>query len=241
MSNLSPINLMTGGLLSAPQQYMQQRVSWFKTNMTGGTMSALFNISNHYVGNKLLMLFFPFLRKWTYARMHEQIAGGQRYRPPAVDVNAPDLFIPLMGLWSYALLSCVVLAFKQSFKPESMSSTLYSACFAWALHWLVARLLLKGMNVPGVAWSELLAYTGYPFVLICFTTLGGFLAGKWGYYALGAYGSLAMAIFMVKTMKRVIFQETRAYGTDMRLANYLLLALAAFQFPFSFLLAYRPM
>jgi hypothetical protein len=44
-----------GGLLSAPQQYMQQRVSWFKTNMTGGTMSALFNISNHYgmsAGNK---------------------------------------------------------------------------------------------------------------------------------------------------------------------------------------------
>lgn len=37
-----------GGLFSAPQQYMQQRVSWFKTNMTGGTMSALFNISNHY-------------------------------------------------------------------------------------------------------------------------------------------------------------------------------------------------
>lgn len=32
-----------------------------------------------------------------------------------------------------------------------------------------------------------------------------------------------------------------ATGTDMRLANYLLLALAAFQFPFSFLLAYRPM
>jgi hypothetical protein len=128
-------------------------------------------------------------------------------------------------------------------------------------------------------------------------------AGKWGYYALGAYGSLAMAIFMVKTMKRVIFQETRAYGkpscwrvwrclcrlanagrpfsseegapplsetrwlscccisgfapdcchallwlliivavgTDIKVANYLLLALAAFQFPFSFLLAYRPM
>lgn len=60
----------------------------------------------------------------------------------------------------------------------ALALQLYSACFAWALHWLVARLLLKGMNVPGVAWSELLAYTGYPFVLICFTTLGGFLAGK---------------------------------------------------------------
>jgi hypothetical protein len=29
-------------------------------------------------------------------------------------------------------------------------------------------------------------------------------------------------------------------GTDMRMANYLLLALAIFQFPFSFWLAYRP-
>lgn len=46
---VSPMSLArSGGLLSAPQQYMQQRVSWFKTNMTGGTMSALFNISNHY-------------------------------------------------------------------------------------------------------------------------------------------------------------------------------------------------
>lgn len=28
------------------------------------------------VGNKLLMLFFPFLRKWTYTRMHEQVGGA---------------------------------------------------------------------------------------------------------------------------------------------------------------------
>lgn len=66
-----------------------------------------------------------------------QIAGGQRYRPPSVDVNAPDLFIPLMGLWSYALLSCVVLAFKQAFKPEMMSSTV---CGTQAAH---KQLLIK--------------------------------------------------------------------------------------------------
>lgn len=29
-----------------------------------------------------------------------------------------------------------------------------------------------------------------------------------------AYGSLCAAVFMVKTMKRVIFQETRAYGEE---------------------------
>eukprot|EP00878_Enallax_costatus_P013028 GHUV01013613.1.p1 GENE.GHUV01013613.1~~GHUV01013613.1.p1 ORF type:complete len:273 (+),score=52.92 GHUV01013613.1:578-1396(+) len=123
MSGLSPMSLMTGGFLSAPQHFMQQRLTSLKTNMTGGTMNALFNISNKYVKNKLMMLFVPYLSKWTFQRMHEQIAGGQRYRPPAVDENAPDLFIPLMGLWSYVLLSCIVLALKHAFKPEVMSST----------------------------------------------------------------------------------------------------------------------
>jgi hypothetical protein len=32
------------------------------------------------VGNKLLMLFFPFLRKWTYARMHEQVSSSNSRR-----------------------------------------------------------------------------------------------------------------------------------------------------------------
>jgi hypothetical protein len=55
---------------------------------------------------------------------------------------------------------------------------LYSACFAWAVHWVVARLLLKGLNVPGVPWAELLAYTGYPFVMISITIVAGFVAGE---------------------------------------------------------------
>jgi hypothetical protein len=58
-------------------------------------------------------------------------------------------------------------------------------------------------------------------VRLCCTGAIVRLAGKWGYYALGAYGSLCMAIFMVKTMKRVIFQETRTYGEWGRVSNSL--------------------
>ncbi len=54
----------------------------------------------------------------------------------------------------------------------------YGAGVAWAAHWAVARLLLRGMNVGGVAWSELLAYTGYPFVPVCIAIVLGFLAGE---------------------------------------------------------------
>jgi hypothetical protein len=45
------------------------------------------------------------------------------------------------------------------------------------VHWVVARLLLKGLNVPGVPWAELLAYTGYPFVMISITIVAGCIAG----------------------------------------------------------------
>jgi hypothetical protein len=224
------------------------------------------------------MLMTPFLPKWTYTRQHEQIAGGQKYRPPSVDVNAPDLFIPLMAAWGYALLCCVVAALGGKFKPDLLSSSvrrpvtrlqphqsserpgyihafrpcccsnpsrltamlvaaqqamqavcgscvwclhclgchgtvlagnppdqltaqpaapsharppflpswpcaglcgqIYSACLAWFVHWLAARVLLKGMNVPGVPWSELAAYTGYSFVQVCLSIVVGCIAGE---------------------------------------------------------------
>lgn len=50
--------------------------------LSGGAMAPHFNISRAYVTSKLLMLLAPYLRRWTYTRLHEQIAGGQKYRPP---------------------------------------------------------------------------------------------------------------------------------------------------------------
>lgn len=43
-------------------------------------------------------------------------------------------------------------------------------------------------------------------------TFAGFPAGRAAYYALWGYGGVCMGIFMVRTMKRVIFQEARQYG-----------------------------
>ena len=37
-------------------------------------------------------------------------------------------------------------------------------------------------------------------------------AGLWAYRAAWVYGSLCMAVFMVRTMKRVIFYESRQYS-----------------------------
>lgn len=89
----------------------------------------------------------------------------------------------------------------------------WSGLVAWAVHLLVARVILRAMSLPSsVPWVELAAYTGYTFVPVVASVVAGQLGGRWAYYGAWLYGSLCMAVFMVRTMKRVIFQEARGYG-----------------------------
>jgi hypothetical protein len=86
---------------------------------------------------------------------------------------------------------------------------------------------------------DLTAYAGYTFVLVSAECAVG-LASRAGYYALLLWGGLCTAVFLVKTMKRILYAEARQYGSDPHRHNYLLLALALLQLPFAFFLGYLP-
>ena len=87
---------------------------------------------------------------------------------------------------------------------------------------------------------DLTAYAGYTFVLVSAECAVG-LVSRAGYYALLLWGGLCTAVFLVKTMKRILYAETRShYGVDPQRHNYLLLALALLQLPFAFALGYLP-
>ena len=62
LAHLLVVHMLAGGLFAAPQQYMQQRVSWLKTNMTGGTMSALFNVNQGYGVSFYMRIIQPFIK-----------------------------------------------------------------------------------------------------------------------------------------------------------------------------------
>lgn len=97
--------------------------------------------------------------------------------------------------------------------PAPSPLQVWSGAMAWLVHLLVAKAVLRAMALPAsVPWVELAAYTGYTFVPVCVAILAGQAAGRWAYLAAWGYGSLCSAIFLVRTMKRVIFQETRGYG-----------------------------
>ena len=59
------------------------------------------------------------------------------------------------------------------------------------------------------------------------------LAGAWGYRIVWAYGTAAIGVVLVRTIKRVIFYEARQYSIDSTRHNYLLLAVWVFEFPFT--------
>ncbi|KAI5064762.1 hypothetical protein GOP47_0019457 [Adiantum capillus-veneris] len=61
---------------------------------------------------------------------------------------------------------------------------------------------------------------------------------NYSYYMLMPWTSLCMAIFLVKTMKRVLFAGARSYDRDSSKHHYMLLFMGVAQFPLSFWLGY---
>jgi hypothetical protein len=165
----------------------------------------------------------PFLKKWNYVRVPEQLSGGHKYLPPRQDVNAPDLYIPVMALWTYCLLVGIALFSSKTFKPETLYNTVSTTIGAWAVHTMMLKLVLWMLGIGStVALLELAAYAGYPFVAACLILVANLTLGSVGYHVVWTYGALCMAVFLVRTMKRVIFSESSQYS------KFLFLSLLAF-------------
>jgi len=242
IGGMSPLNLIAGSTLfqggqTWGQQYVQkvqQRMSW----LSGGPLSFHFNVSNMYVVNKIFMLFAPFLRRWTYSRQPDQSNQHAHFLPPKADVNSPDLYIPTMALWTYVVGICFTHLLGHSYKPEVMYAAAWSGCWSWGVNALVMYVVLRAMSLPSsVPWMELLSYTGYSYVYACVIVGTGVLFGRTAYYVSWLYCAMCMAIFLVSTLKRAVFQEARNLGHDMSRVNYMLLALALWQLPYLFWLS----
>jgi hypothetical protein len=138
------------------QSYLQRGQAFMQSKMgflSGSALHYHFSITPEYVRTKLLLLAAPFLKRWNYARHAEQISGGHKYLPPRQDVNAPDLYIPVMALWTYCLLLGVAALARSGpnggFKPETIYNSVSSGSTAWLLHTLLLKVILYLLGIPG--------------------------------------------------------------------------------------------
>lgn len=92
---LDPVTAQVGShLLSSGSSLVSERLGrgWASVD----SLRYYFAVSNSYVQNKLRLVLFPFLRRDWARLVVAQSSDQEAYRPPRDDLNAPDLYIPLV-------------------------------------------------------------------------------------------------------------------------------------------------
>ncbi|KAF5749505.1 protein YIF1B-like [Tripterygium wilfordii] len=89
-------------LLGSGSAYVQTNISRYLSNPR-----YYFQVNDDYVKNKLKVILFPFLHRGHWMRATEKVGGRSEfsYKPPVYDINAPDLYIPLMAFGTYLVLA----------------------------------------------------------------------------------------------------------------------------------------
>ncbi|KAI4364304.1 hypothetical protein MLD38_020415 [Melastoma candidum] len=187
-----------------------------------------FQVNDQYVRNKLKVVLFPFLHRGLWTRITEPVGGRLSYKPPIYDINAPDLYIPLMAFGTYVVLAGVLLGLQGKFSPEALNWLFVKGMFGWFMQVSLLKVTLLSLGSGEAPLMDIMAYAGYTFAGLSLVVLGK-IAMKYAYFVLLPWTCLCTGIFLVKTMKRVLFAEVRTYDSSRH--HYLLLFIALAQFP----------
>jgi hypothetical protein len=211
--------------MMAGHDYVEQNLNrWVSV----ASLKHYFNVSNSYVLGKLALVLFPWRhRRWSrIQRLNGDGGGGggvggpasaaappaaasgggadALYLPPREDINSPDLYIPLMALVTYILLSTLLAGMRRAFHPELFGVTATAALAVVLLELLVLWLAMYLLNINSESrLVDLFAYSGYKFVGVIVTLVvseiwnrgGG--TGGWVGWAVFFYTFSANAFFLV--------------------------------------------
>ncbi|KAJ1106083.1 hypothetical protein NDU88_003486 [Pleurodeles waltl] len=201
--------------------------------MSINRLKYFFAVDTTYVMKKLALLMFPYTHQNWEVRYNRDSP-----LTPRNDVNAPDLYIPTMAFITYILLAGMALGIQQRFSPEVLG-----LCASTALVWVIIEVfaLLLSLYLVTVQSDlttfDLIAYSGYKYVGMILSVLGGLIFGTDGYYVTLAWTSCALMYFTVRSLRMKILSTMTADGIGAsgshnsrnRLRMYITLAAAAFQ------------
>ncbi|XP_053865752.1 protein YIF1B isoform X3 [Malaclemys terrapin pileata] len=199
-----------------------------------------FAVDTVYVGKKLGLLLFPFMHQDWQVRYQQDTPVAPRF-----DINAPDLYIPVMAFITYILVAGLALGTQNRFSPDLLGLQASSA-LAWLIVEVLAILLslyLVTVNTD-LTTIDLVAFSGYKYVGMIVGIVSGLLFGKTGYYLLLSWCCLSIFVFMIRTLRLKILSEAAAEGVLVRgaknqLRMYLTMAIAALQPLFMYWLTFH--
>ncbi|KAA8498397.1 Protein transport protein yif1 [Porphyridium purpureum] len=213
-----------------------------------------FAVNTSYVLRKLMLILFPLKNKsWVRRKIDDSAQMGGNvlvseggYLPPSEDLNAPDLYIPVMSFVTYVLLVGFISGTRGTFTPELMASTASLGLAVLAVEVLLIRLGLYLVNARTVPWLDLIAFRGYKFVGLTVVLVGSMLS-RYLFWPLLVYAASMMGLFLMRTYKKIVqlkahesnFGVGSAHEIEQTRKNHFLLGIAAIQFPIYWILAHR--
>ncbi|CEF63232.1 Hrf1 family-containing protein [Strongyloides ratti] len=219
-------NFMSDPLFNAAQQFGGQFAAQQKEKISqyisSFQLKYYFAVSNSYVAKKLGIILLPFIHKnWSI-----QVGVDGQPVTPKEDVNAPDLYIPLMAFITYVLLSGLVLGIQQRFSPEQLgvtASNVFIYLFLENIIIVVSRYVMNLSNALGF-WHSL-AYSSYKYVGMVVSLLGYLIFGKSVYNFVLLYCAIAIVFFLLRAVKCFIMDSPNYYDENDRKKRKLYLIL----------------
>jgi hypothetical protein len=152
------------------------------------------------------------------------------YKSPRHDINAPDLYLPLMAFSTYIVLCGLTLGIAGKFTPDVISGLFTKAVLGWTVETILLKSALFALGSSDAPLLDVLAYGGYSFIGLSVSVLAS-MVWSYAYYLALPWTSLCMANFLVRTMKRLLFAEAPSHDRDSTRHHYLLLLMGVAQFP----------
>ncbi|KAF9903676.1 hypothetical protein EC991_003451 [Linnemannia zychae] len=230
--------------VTAGQQYVEENLNRW---VNRAALQPYFNVSNSYVVNKLKLLVFPWRHKlWTRILKRSETTGETiGYLSPRDDINAPDMYIPVMAFVTYVLLVALSAGVKGDknvkFSPEILGPTASSAMAVIFLEFTIIKLCVYLLNVTSdVPILDLLAYSGYKFVGIIVSIIVQLSKLPTSvFWFVFFYTGAATGFFLLRSLRYVILPEASA-GTVLppqrKRRIHFLICLSVLQFGFMWIL-----
>lgn len=184
---------------------VEQNQSWLSFDW----MKDYFDVTNLYVLKKIRLVFFPFGLKDEEWRRQESYGDFQQdsnasvLMTPRGDLQAPDLYIPLMSFVTFILLVGIQKgATEASLDFDTFSYVCSKSLFLWIFEAGIIYGCFFFLGLAKPAYLEILSYSGYKFLILSFTVMTDILLGYYPSYAVMWSLSGLYAFFFFKTLHR---------------------------------------
>jgi len=219
------------------QQFMQSsgiQTTWQQASKSAFNLKYYFAVNNSYVLRKLKVLLLPILHK-SWSRKYDDVNNPMNnpmqtpmanntsstdtssvvYRIPREDLNAPDLYIPLMAFITYVLVMGYTRGLERSFTPEVLGMTGSTTLVLLLLEVLALKAgfyLISTNTSTTPSLLDLTAYCSYKYVTWILIIAIGLMLGSLPYYVTLLFFGSMNAFFMMRTLGRSLVRNEGAIG-----------------------------